>query len=116
MEPTSDHQDHLFFQLGLALLELLDQPLDIELEHPTNTAGLILNGTLLRAFDTPAQADLSITIGAHTITIRPSHLKAISINRTTDHANQIQSVHLLLTDHFHLHIKPQHTKPTTNPR
>lgn len=116
MEPTSDHQDHLFFQLGLALLELLDRPLDVELEHPTSTAGLVLNGTLLRAFDTPAQADLSIAIGAHTISIRPSHLKAISINRSTGPPSQIQSVHLLLTDHFHLHIKPQHTKPTTNSR
>jgi hypothetical protein len=106
MEPTSDHQDNLFYQLGLALLELIDQPLDVELEHPANPAGLVLNGTLLRAFDTPAQADLSIAIGAHTIVIRPSHLKAISINRTPKHPHQIQSVHLLLTDHFHLHIKP----------
>jgi hypothetical protein len=114
MEPTSDHQDDLFFQLGLALLELLDRPLDLELEHPTCTAGLVLNGTLLRAFDSPAQADLSITIGAHTITIRPSCLKAISINRDTSFGNPIQSLHLLLADNFFLHVKPQHIQPTNS--
>src|SRR6476646_11326904 len=106
MEPTSDHQDDLFFQLGLALLELIDKPIDLELERPDSTAGLILNGTLLRAFDTPAQADLSLTIGAHTISIRPSNLKAITINRTNNQTSQIQSLHLLFTDNFFLHVKP----------
>jgi hypothetical protein len=109
MEPTNDHQDDLFFELGLALLELIDKPVDIELEQPTRAAGLVLNGTLIRAFDTPAQADLSLAIGSHTISIRPSHLKTIAITRNNNPKHQIQSLHLLFTDNFSLHIKPTHT-------
>lgn len=108
MEPTNDHQDDLFFELGLALLELIDKPIDLELEQPTRAEGLVLNGTLLRAFDTPAQADLSLSIGAHTISIRPSHLKTIAITRADTPHHQIQSLHLLFTDNFSLHIKPTH--------
>ena len=109
MEPTNDHQDDLFFELGLALLELIDQPIDLELEQPYQNQGLVLNGTLLRAFDTPAQADLSLTIGSHTISIRPSHLKTIAITRNNNPHHQIQSLHLLFTDNFSLHIKPTQT-------
>jgi hypothetical protein len=106
MEPTNENQDHLFFQLGLALLELIDKPIDLEIEQAHNASGLVLNGNLIRAFDTPAQADLSLAIGAHTISIRPSTLKAIAVNRTNNQTGQIQSVHLLFTDNFSLHLKP----------
>lgn len=106
MEPLHENQDDLLYELGLALLELLDRPIDLELEQTGAPQGLILTGTLLRAFDTPAQASLSITIGAHTISIRPSPIKKLLIQRNNQNTHQIQSVHLLFTDGFSLHIKP----------
>lgn len=106
MEPQNQNQDDLFYQLGLALLELLDKPIDLELSRHKSTNGLILNGTLLRAFDTPAQASLSLTIGAHTISIRPSTLKTLHITRSKQQPSQIQSLHLLFTDQYTIHIKP----------
>jgi hypothetical protein len=106
MEPLHESQDDLFYELGLALLELLDRPIDLELEQTGAPDGLVLTGTLLRAFDTPAQASLSITIGAHTISIRPTPIKQLQIKRNNLNRHQIQSIHLLLTDGFSLHIKP----------
>ena len=106
MEPQNQNQDDLFYELGLALLELIDKPIDLELSRPRSTTGLVLTGTLLRAFDTPAQASLSITISAHTISIRPSNLKDIHITRDKQQPSQIQSLHLTFTDQFTIHIKP----------
>jgi hypothetical protein len=108
MDPTNSRQDDLLYELGLALLELIDRPIDLELSQNRHANGLVLNGTLLRAFDSPAQADISLMIGSHTISIRPATLANIFITRAEPHKGPLQSIHILFTDNFFLHIKPQH--------
>ncbi len=112
MKRKSEDQDDLLYQLAVALLELIDKPIDIELEQTGSPHGLVLNGTLLRAFDTPASAapSLSVMIGAHITTIRIAPIHRIAIQRTNDKPNPLHSIHLLLTDGFSLHIKSQDHK------
>jgi hypothetical protein len=107
MEHKDSNQNQIEYRLGLALLQLLEKRVDIELQRAGAPNGLVLDGTLLRAFDTPNQPSLTLMIGAHTIAIRPSRIKRIAIDKSTDH---LQAVHLLLPDDFQLHLAP-HPNP-----
>ena len=107
MKPLNENQDDLFYHLGVALLELIEKPIDIELQRAQGPSALVLNGILLRAFDTPAQPSLAIAIGAHTIAIRPSSLLSLLINRNPKNPHVIESIQMLLNDGFTIHLKPQ---------
>jgi hypothetical protein len=116
MERKNQNQDDILYQLAIALLELLDQPVELELGQAGTRAGLILNGILFRAFDQPNQTtapSLTIAIGAQSITIRTSSIKRIAIRRSANHKNRPQNIHALLSDGFALHIKPQPNRNTT---
>ncbi len=121
MERDDQNQNDLSYQLALALLELIEKPIDIELEQPGHHEGLALHGTLLRAFDTPvahsAPPSLSVMIGAQTLTIRLAPIEKIAVRRPKSTlSNRLRSIHILLTDGFTLHInaQPQHLQPPNN--
>ena len=78
--------DNGLFALSLALLELIDREVAIELEQGDNPCALVLQGTLLRAFDTPsttATPSISLMTGAHSITIRLGPIRRIAYRHKT---------------------------------
>ncbi len=110
--PQTPHDP--YYNLGLALLELLNKPVLLELEHPDSPAALALHGTLLRAFDPPtttAPPALTLMIGAHSVNIRLGAIKQTAYKRAPTQPPRLLAVHLLLTDGHALHIKPATTPP-----
>lgn len=96
------------FALSLALLELIDREVAIELEQGDNPCALILRGTLLRAFDTPsttAAPSISLMIGAHSITLRLGSIRRIAYRHKTLPLPRLRSIHIHLDDNYSLHIK-----------
>jgi hypothetical protein len=100
------------YQLGLALLEVIDKPVTLELEHPRHLAALTLQGILIRAFDTPITPSVSLMIGSQTLTLRLSKIKQTHIARDTKGRHQLEAIHLLLNDNYALHIKPDNQNIT----
>lgn len=100
--------DDDLYALSLALLELLDHEIAVELEQGDNPAALILQGTLLRAFDTPSNTttpSISLMIGAHSISIRLAQIRRIVYRHKTRPHRRLTSIHILLHDDYSLHIK-----------
>jgi hypothetical protein len=96
--------DDTLYTLGLALLELLDREIAIELEQGDNPSGLVLQGTLLRAFDAPpgtTTPSINLMIGAHSISIRPGPIHRIAYR----HKPHLDSIHIHFHDNYSLHIK-----------
>ncbi len=116
MNPKQPPHDPLL-TLGLALLELIDCPIAIELEQPNNPAALALHGILLRAFDdfgSPTNPTMTLMIGAHSTTIRLAQIRQTQYHRDpTDH-HKLLAIRLLLSDEYTLHIKPAARAP--NPK
>jgi hypothetical protein len=118
MNPQQKSQNPNIHQLALALLELIDQPILLELEHRNRTSSLALTGTLLRAFDDPLPTiapTLTIMIGAHSISLRLTTIQQATIHHAPLPPNRVRSVHLLLHDGYSLHIKPDPAITTAHP-
>lgn len=104
------HQPHSpdLHAIALALLELLDRPVSLELEQGDRPAALALSGTLLRAFDDPLPATataLTIMVGAHAVSLRLATIQRALVQRATAPPAKLRGIHLLLDDGYALHIK-----------
>jgi len=105
---SSQPNDELLYNLGLALLELNGSKIAIELEHPPNPAALVLHGTLLRAFDSPCSTKnptMTLMIGAASITIRTTTIKQAQYQYTKPNQKTLKAIRLSLNDSYVLHIQ-----------
>lgn len=109
MSLDHDNELDLLYELGLALIELLDRPITVELERAAAAHALALEGVLLRAFDGTARAHLptlTIMIGGHCVKLRLGTIKQTHLERDRKRPGApLQSAHILLSDGYALHIK-----------
>jgi len=108
MHPQTPPNDPLY-PFALALLELIEKPVLVELEHHHRNPSLAVAGTLIRAFDPPnptAPPSITIMIGAHTTTIRLAPVRRAHCQKSPPPRRRVLALHALLTDGYALHIKP----------
>jgi len=111
--------DNPLYTLGLALLELIDHPVLLTLQHPDHNNHLHLQGTLIKAFDPPtptAPPSVTLMLGAHSTTIRLASLQTAQYQKSPPPKPHLIAIHILLHDHYALHIRaarvpPKHLQP-----